>query len=130
MFSQPTSYHNLVINSSVAPPPSTTENPNDCQDGNISSEAYLSAIIMGFVRLVASLLLSKLLRIYRRRSMYFVSALATTLSLFCFASCNFVVDNYPGETGPAVKTALNWASLATACALVFSVQLGVQVRML
>lgn len=104
----------------------TADNGTDnCQSDKVTSKAYLSAIVMGFCRMAASLLLSKLLRIYRRRAMYFFSATATTVSILCFATCNFVVSHY--ATSETVHTALNWASLATACALVFSVQLGVQV---
>jgi len=105
-------------------------NSTDCQNGHTSSKAYLSAIVMGFVRLVASLVLSKLIRIYRRRAMYFFSAIATCTSLFCFATCNYVVSHYDNHAtdplSPTVETALKWASLVTACTLVFSVQLGVQ----
>ena len=102
---------------------------SDCagRDGKVTSKAYLSAIVMGFCRMAASLLLSKLLRIYRRRAMYFVSAAATTLSIVAFATCNFLVSNVD-DLSETLEAALNWASLATACALVFSVQLGVQVR--
>ena len=81
---------------------------------------------------VASLVLSKLIRIYRRRAMYFFSAIATCTSLFCFATCNYVVSHYDNHAtdplSPTVETALKWASLVTACTLVFSVQLGVQVK--
>ena len=56
-------------------------------DGSISKEAYISAIIIGLVRLLASLLLSRLLREYCRRSMYFASAALTITSLACFAAC-------------------------------------------
>ena len=60
-----------------------------------SNDAYFSAIIIGFVRLVSSLLLSKLLQKYRRRFMYFVSASATILSLVSFATCNFFINKLP-----------------------------------
>lgn len=39
----------------------------------VSSEAYLAAIVLGTMRLLSSLLLSKLLYHYRRRQMYFLS---------------------------------------------------------
>jgi hypothetical protein len=57
-----------------------------------SSEAYVSAIILGLVRFFASLLLSRLLRRYRRRFMYFLSALLTLVSLVSFATCNLLVQ--------------------------------------
>ena len=59
----------------------------EIQHGSVSNEAYISAIIIGFVRLLASLLLAKLLRKYQRRSMYFVSAGLSIGSLLCFATC-------------------------------------------
>lgn len=62
--------------------------------GNVSQEAYLSAIVIGLVRLVASLLLSKLLRKYCRRSMYFTSAGLTIVSLASFATCITFIDRY------------------------------------
>jgi len=101
----------------------------DCSNGpggTTSSEAYLSAIIIGFVRLIASLLLSKLLRIYRRRAMYFLSAFATIASLFSFAACNLMIGNYASTGNVVLETSFKWASLVTACLLVFSVQLGIQ----
>ena len=92
---------------------------------SISTEAYVSAIILGIVRLIASLLLSKLLRNFRRRFMYFLSAILTLISLVSFATCNLLVQNhYFQDTGYVVD--LKWASLVTACLLVFSVQLGIQ----
>ena len=62
---------------------------NDDQDqgSKVSNEAYISAIIMGFVRLLASLILANLLRKYNRRHMYFASAGMTIASLVCFATC-------------------------------------------
>ena len=36
--------------------------------------AYMSAVVIGTVRLLSSLLLSDLIKRYRRRSMYFFSA--------------------------------------------------------
>ena len=61
-------------------------------DGSISKKAYLSAIIIGLVRLIASLLLSKLLRYYCRRAMYFTSAGLTIASLASFASCIVFIE--------------------------------------
>ena len=64
----------------------------EIQHGSTSNEAYISAIIIGFVRLLASLLLAKLLRKYQRRSMYFVSAGLSIGSLICFATCVFFIS--------------------------------------
>lgn len=61
---------------------------------SISNEAYISAIIMGFVRLLASLLLANLLRKYNRRDMYFASAGLTIASLVSFATCAFLHSRY------------------------------------
>ena len=72
------------------------QNSTDCTtglgDGSTSREAYISAIIIGFVRLLASLLLSKLLRKFRRRSMYFASAILTIISLISFAICTIFIE--------------------------------------
>jgi hypothetical protein len=79
---------------------STTLNITDCSkldgfgDGSISKEAYISAIIIGLVRLLASLLLSRLLRDYCRRFMYFASAALTITSLVCFATCIVCINRY------------------------------------
>merc|ERR1712241_898113 len=86
-------------------------------DGSISKEAYISAIIIGLVRLLASLLLSRLLREYCRRSMYFASAALTITSLACFAACIVCINS---------SILFRWAALVMACFLVFSVQLGIQ----
>lgn len=104
----------------VAPEP-------DCSS-QTSHEAYLSAIVIGLVRFLASLLLSKLLLNHRRRSMYFVSALTSILSIISFATCNLLIVKAEQDPlqSPHLVTALKWTSLCTACLLVFSVQLGVQ----
>ena len=67
---------------------------SNCDSGvRTSNNAYLSAIVIGVVRTVSSLLLSQLLRNYRRRFMYFVSAIATILSLVSFATCDLLIEN-------------------------------------
>ena len=60
----------------------------------LMSEAYYSAIALGFLRLVASLLLSKLLLHHPRRRLYFVSCLATVLSLLGVATFNYFLVNW------------------------------------
>ena len=64
-----------------------TLSDDDQGNSRVSNEAYISAIIMGFVRLLASLILANLLRKYNRRHMYFASAGMTIASLVCFATC-------------------------------------------
>lgn len=114
-----------------------------------STEAYISAIVLGWirfdiswlfliyligvffvgiVRLFASLLLSKLLRRYHRRSMYFLSAILSILSLLSFATCSLLVNGYHINSVGVID--LKWASLVTACLLVFSVQVSFQINSL
>ena len=67
---------------------------SNCDSGvRTSNNAYLSAIVIGVVRTASSLLLSQLLRNYRRRFMYFVSAIATIFSLVSFATCDLLIEN-------------------------------------
>ena len=114
-----------------------------------SSEAYISGITITFVRLASSLLLSVLLTKLRRRVMFMTSALLTTIFLVCFATLNFFIESGNVEGKLMIKkyaewnqlnlenlfyiclifsvmSALQWTSMATACLLVFSAQLGVQ----
>ncbi len=58
---------------------------------NVRTEAYYSATILGTVRLVASLALSRLLRSVPRRKMYFTSVTATALSLIGVATFSCIV---------------------------------------
>ena len=95
----------------------------DIGEESTSDYAYISAIIIAIVRLFSSLLLSKLLTRYKRRSMYFISAGLTVTALIGFATCVHFIEIIQEET---ILTILQWASLASACALVFAVQLGVQ----
>lgn len=74
--------------------------------------------MIALVRLISSLLLSKLLTKYRRRSMYLTSGVTTILALLAFAT-SYTLK----EVRPEV---MQWLSLASACLLVFAVQLGVQ----
>ena len=77
------------------------------------------------MRLIASLLSSKLLYHYRRRAMYFFSAILTIISVLTFATCNYFLSN-----GIILSNYWNniiqWISLVSAGSLVFAVQLGVQ----
>jgi MFS family permease len=112
-----------------------------------STEAYLSAIVIGSVRLVSSLLLSNLLTRFRRRPIYFASMAISALALAAFAACSAaavahttdvvnVTHVYNGSlaslngssewTEPAAGTSLRWTSLFFACVLVFGAHMGVQ----
>lgn len=99
----------------------------DCDSNSTASEAYMSAIIIGSVRLLSSLLLSNLLLRFRRRSMYMTSAMLCVLSLVGFATCNYlIIHKLELNLTDNLLVSLKWASLVTACLLVFAVQLGVQ----
>lgn len=50
----------------------TIRQPGECEH-NVPAEAYIAAILIGFMRFLSSLLLSKLLYHFRRRTMYFLS---------------------------------------------------------
>ena len=99
----------------------------DCYPGHpLSQSAYFSAIIIGVIRLLASLSLSYLLVHFRRRSLYLASALGTILSLATFASILLLSDHLRDWDLGIPQTTLSWFSLISACCLVFSVNLGVQ----
>ena len=49
------------------------------EDGSIAKEAYIAAIIIGMMRLISSLLLSKLLYHFERRRLYFISGKSNLL---------------------------------------------------
>eukprot|EP00095_Tigriopus_kingsejongensis_P009111 maker-scaffold150_size309978-snap-gene-2.13 protein:Tk09111 transcript:maker-scaffold150_size309978-snap-gene-2.13-mRNA-1 annotation:"sugar transporter 12" len=91
------------------------DSEEDCGQSQISQEAYISAIVIGLVRLLSSLLLSSLLRRFPRRSLYLTSLGLTIISLVAFATIQLLNE------GPQ-----RWLVLTSACLLVFSVQLGVQ----
>ena len=99
----------------------------DCEVGPpLSQSAYFSAIIIGVVRLIASLSLTKLLVNFRRRTLYVVSACGTILSLSVFATILFVSDHISSWHIDNSEDLLNWLGVISACLLVFSVNLGVQ----
>ena len=100
-------------------------NATQCQINSQTSKlAYLSAVIIGIFRLVASLTLAKLLRNHERRSMYFFSMFLTITSLLPFATTACLSSSVYKDS-PSYNI-LKWASLISTCSLVFSVQLGVQ----
>ena len=78
------------------------------------------------MRLIASLLSSKLLYHYRRRAMYFFSAILTIISVLTFATCNYFLSNTNGILSNYWNNIIQWISLVSAGSLVFAVQLGVQ----
>ena len=91
----------------------------------MSTSAYISAIIIGLIRLVASLSLTYLLVHFRRRSLYLASALGTILSLATFSTILLLSEHLIDWELGIPQTALSWLSLVSACCLVFSVNLGV-----
>ena len=92
-------------------------------ESQTSHMAYISAIIIGICRLLSSIALARLLRNFQRRSMYFVSIIMTILCLVTFSSFSYLISH----SIPSSHLSLfKWASLVSACLLVFSVQLGVQ----
>jgi len=66
-------------------------NCTDFSSVSVRTEAYYAATILGTVRLVASLALSRLLRSVPRRKMYFTSVTATAISLVGVATFSCVV---------------------------------------
>ena len=51
----------------------------ETEDGSIAKEAYIAAIVIGMMRLISSLLLSKLLYHFERRRLYFISGKSNLL---------------------------------------------------
>ena len=94
-------------------------------ESQTSHMAYISAIVIGVCRLLSSLALARLLRNFQRRSMYFVSIIMTILCLITFSSFSYLISN-PHSLSISDLSLFKWASLVSACLLVFSVQLGVQ----
>jgi len=94
-------------------------------ESQTSQMAYISAILIGLCRLVSSLTLSRLLRTYQRRFMYTISIILTIIFLMAFSLISFIIS-HPESLSSTSLSLFRWASLATACLLVFSVQLGVQ----
>jgi hypothetical protein len=92
----------------------------------LSSSAYHAAIIIGLVRLLASLSLSSLLVKFRRRHLYLVSAVTTVCGLVLFATTLLLTQHYSDWGLEGLKTIIDWSSVVFACVLVFSVNLGVQ----
>ena len=62
-------------------------------DARTADNAYLSAIIIGVIRFLSSLILSQLLLRHRRRQMYFISASFTMVSLLSFATCGLLLEH-------------------------------------
>ena len=99
----------------------------ECEVGPpLSQSAFYSAIIIGIVRLFASLCLTKLLVSFRRRTLYAVSSCGTILSLSFFATILLLSDHVDSWRIDGSEDLLNWMSVVSACVLVFCVNLGVQ----
>ena len=77
-----------------------------CSNSRTSSEAYAAAVAVAAVRLVSSLLLSRLLMRYKRRSLYFCSALLTISFLLAFASSNVLIDAIERDDAKETKLLL------------------------
>ena len=92
----------------------------------LAASAYLSAVVIGVIRLAASLALTYLLVLYRRRTMYLASTAATVLSLAVFATILLLGDHLAAWHTGLTQTTLSWLSLASACGLVFAANLGLQ----
>jgi hypothetical protein len=99
----------------------------DCAGGPpLSRSAYFSAILIGIVRLLASLSLTSLLVKFKRRHLYLFSASATILALCSFAT-SLLLGHHIGHWNlQNLQEVINWSSVISACILVFSVNLGVQ----
>jgi len=94
-------------------------------ESQTSGMAYTSAILIGVCRLISSVTLARLLKIYPRRSMYFLSSILTVLCIIIFSIISYLIA-HPDLMSSQNVSVLRWASLVSACSLVFSVQLGVQ----
>ena len=60
----------------------------------VRNDAYVCAIVLTFVRLFASLSLSKISQSLKRRTMYMVSALLTVFSLLLIGACIYSIQRY------------------------------------
>ena len=99
----------------------------DCTYGSpISKTAYLSAVIIGIIRLLASLSLTYLLVRFKRRSMYLASSCGTILSLMAFSTILMLSDHMIDWNTGLSQDVLTVLSLISACFIVLSVNLGVQ----
>ena len=92
----------------------------------IPLSAYLSAIIIGMLRLVSSLCLSYLLVFFRRRMMYLTSACGSILSLGIYSTTLLLLEHQSDWNTGISQTMLSWSSLVSASCIVFSANLGVQ----
>ena len=60
----------------------------------VRNDAYVCAIVLTFVRLFASLSLSKISQSLKRRTMYLVSAVLTVFSLLLIGFCIYSIQRY------------------------------------
>ena len=94
-------------------------------ESQTSQMAYVSAMMIGMCRLISSLALARLLQNFQRRLMYCVSIIMTIICLIAFSSFSYLISHSDSLSSSNLWI-VRWASLASACLLVFSVQLGVQ----
>ena len=99
----------------------------DCDGGPpLSQYAYYSAILVGAVRLIASLSLTSLLVRFKRRHLYLASAIATVCSLAAFGTTLLFATHLEHWHMEAHAVMIDWSSVVFGCILVFVVNLGVQ----
>jgi len=92
--------------------------------GKVQSNAYICAIVISIIRLCASISLSKLSKTLKRRSLYYISAGLTFLSLIFIGTCTYVIRNEVFQEREGNITF--WLTLLSSCMLAFSVQIGIQ----
>ena len=99
----------------------------DCTGGQpLSRNAYYSAILVGGVRLIASLSLASLLVRFKRRHLYLASAIATVCSLAVFGTTLLFATHLEHWHLEEHAVIVDWSSVVFGCILVFAVNLGVQ----
>ena len=99
----------------------------DCTGGGpLSQNAYYSAILVGAVRLMASLSLTSLLVRFKRRHLYLTSTIATICSLAVFGTTLLFATHWEHWHLEAHAVIFEWSSVVFGCILVFCVNLGVQ----
>ena len=92
----------------------------------LSQYAYYAAILVGAVRLMASLSLTSLLVRFKRRHLYLASAVATVCSLAVFGTTLLFATHLEHWHLEEQAVIIDWSSVVFGCILVFFVNLGVQ----
>jgi len=98
-----------------------------CEHGeSINHVPYYSAIIVGLVRLFASLSLTKLLVNCKRKTLYVISSVGTILSLALFATILLCMDHLEDFGLDDFKDIIHWVSVVFACMAVFCINWGIE----